>query len=136
MSNNDSFDSVRENFYQHIIRDSIGDEEIRAIIIEKGEQSLFFELCKHFVDISLNAKRIPLDNYELQGVFAEADIDCAVNEFVEFFTDNGLTNVEGLLETVKQMHLYAVEDNDSRIKSVRVGPRLDRDSRYAGKFFF
>lgn len=82
-------------------------EEIRA--------TEFFEFCKKFSDISLNAQRkiIP-GTSDVQGLFRDEDIDVAKNATKKYVEEWHIGDVGLLLEFVYKMHSSAVEWNDNR----------------------
>ncbi len=98
----------------------------------------FFELCSKFVDISLNAIKFPDPiTCEVKDVFLDTDINSAKAAFKEYTTNHTLSDIDGILEVIKIMHMYAVLDGDTRTKSATITPKtstFNSQVGYVGKY--
>ena len=98
----------------------------------------FFKLCSKFVDISLNAKKYPdPTTCDVQAVFLYSDVNAAKEAFKEYTTDHMLSDIDGILEAIRIMHMYAVFDDDTRTKSATITPNTSTYNSqvgYVGKF--
>ncbi|MBR5363933.1 MAG: hypothetical protein IK134_11495 [Oscillospiraceae bacterium] len=98
----------------------------------------FFELCAKFVDISLNAKKFPdPTTCDVPAVFLYADVNAAKAAFKEYVTNHKLSDIDGVLEAIRIMHMYAILDDDTRTKSATITPKKPTSNTqvgYVGKF--
>lgn len=98
----------------------------------------FFEVCAKFVDISLNAKKFPdKTTCDVNAVFLYEDVNAAKEAFKEYVTNHMLSDIDGVLEAIRIMHMYAVLDDDTRTKSATITPNtpsFNSQLGYVGKF--
>lgn len=109
------FRNAKEYFYDKLNKEK---PEIDCLCenIEYG----FFELCKLYADIGLNAKRIVCENpLNIMGSFNDEDKESAKNATVDYINANNIEDIDLLMQTIKAMHRYAVEWDDARNKSLR-----------------
>ena len=86
-------------------------------------QSGFFELCQKFVEISLNAEKYPdPTTCDVTAVFLHTDVNAAKGAFIMYVANNKLLDIDGVLEAIRLMHMYAVLDEDPRTKSAMITP--------------
>ena len=124
-----------ENFYNSIKKHQ---QDINIIFGDtiNIEDTNFYELCKKFSDIGLNApKRVIEATYDVQGCFQDEDMNIAKLETVKFINYWKITEIDLLLELICKMHQFAVDWEDSRQKSTLVmRNRYDHNFGYVGKY--
>lgn len=124
---------AKDQFYveleQKIKNGEIESEEFAAFISShacenpEDNTSKFYELCSAFSNISLNApKWADPKTCEVQASFQYIDIDKAKSALKDYIVETGLSDIEGLLGAVGQMHRLAVAWDDPRVKSGVVHP--------------
>ena len=126
--------SSSENFYNSLKQYQ---EDIDAIfgITVNIENTEFYELCKKFADIGLNApKRVIEETCDVQGCFQDYDINIAVNETVTYIKHWKITEIDLLFELISNMHSLAVDWDETRQKSAFIkSASYNYNGGYAGK---
>lgn len=109
-----TFHSKSEDFYQSVENSEEISEGLKKIIAK--EDSGFFELCKKYADIGINAPKFRENENTLsvQGVFQFKDIDAAKNATVKFVSDKGIKCIEEFLTAINVFYPSAVEWDDKR----------------------
>lgn len=126
--------NAKESFYEKLSKIDV-ERKIDNLHIDK--EFGFFELCKIYADIGLNAdKTICEEAQSVKGLFNHNDIERAKRATLVYIKDNNIENVELLMEMIKVMHKHAVEWDDSRKKGgvVRVDSRA-LSSGYMGSLY-
>lgn len=103
-----SFHSNKEKFYYDInSSDKISDQVKRVI---GDEKSMFYEICKQFANIGINApKKLDENNLSIQGYFQYEDIARAEEEACRFIEKVGM--IDDVLDAFHYYHGYAVDWN-------------------------
>lgn len=126
--------SSSENFYNSIKQYQ---EDIDAIwgTTVNIENTEFYELCKKFADIGLNApKRVVEGTCNVQGCFQDNDINIAVNETVFYIKHWKIIEIDLLFELINNMHSLAVDWDETRQKSAFIkSAGYNYNGGYAGK---
>ena len=109
------FRNAKEYFY-----DKLNKEKLEIDCLYENNEYGFFELCKLYADIGLNAKRIVCENpLNIKGIFNDEDKERAKNATVDYINANNIEKVDLLMQTIKTMHMHAVEWDDARKESWR-----------------
>lgn len=126
--------SSNENFYSSIKQYQ---KNIDAIFGTTAniEDTEFYELCKKFSDIGLNApKRVIEETCDVQGYFQDNDINIAVIETVAYIKHWKITEIDLLFELISNMHSLAVDWDETRQKSAFIkSAGYNYNGGYAGK---
>ena len=94
----------------------------------------FYYLCKSYIDISLNAPKLPdKDNLTVTASFQYSDIDKAKEATTNFINTFNIQNIEELLEVIKMFYPYA--SNDNRQKSGTLFKDVPYGSPTIGRYF-
>lgn len=128
--------SSNENFYNSIKLYQKNIDTILGATINI-EDTGFYELCKKFSDIGLNApKHVIEGTCDVQGCFQDNDINIAVSEAVSYIKDWKITEVDLLLELICNMHSLAVDWDETRQKSAFIkSAGHNYNAGYAGKLY-
>ncbi|MCD7763669.1 MAG: hypothetical protein LUI14_10845 [Lachnospiraceae bacterium] len=117
---------AREGFYQKLLHTAPPDEytpeaikkppeEIKNLIgdsLEIAEASGLYELCQKYSDISLNSKKFRVEGTcDVGAYFRPADIEAAKIATKVYVKRNGITDIQGLMAVIKEMHRHAVDDD-------------------------
>lgn len=99
------------------------------------EDTGFYELCKKFADIGLNApKQIIEGTFNVQGYFQDSDINIATKETVAYIKQWKITDIDLLFELIGNMHSLAVDWDEKRTKSANIkNSSYNYDVGLAGK---
>lgn len=124
-----------DEFYDRLDSVEIESGEIKELL-RTGKQSGFYELCKHFVEIALNAPRIRKEGTcDVAGSFQFADIEKAKKAAKKYMTDHSLSDAEGLMDAVEMMYEYAVEFDDKRKSGIVRPEGYDYQPGFAGIYY-
>lgn len=121
-----------ENFYNSIKQHQKDVDAVfgTAINIEDTE---FYELCKKFSDIGLNAPKSVIEGTcNVQAYFQEDDINIAISETVDYIKRWEITEIDLFLELICNMHSLAVDWDETRTKSAVV---KSSNHQYNGGYF-
>lgn len=125
-----------DQFYEDMMAEK---EYINAIWGEAEDirETRFFEFCKHFSDISLNAPKYRIaGTCNIQGCFLNKDINIAKQETKKYIEAWKIQDVQTFLDFVYKMHSTAVEWNDKRNTGGRVLPEnYDWKPGFAGMYY-
>lgn len=110
-------------------------ENLNVILQNTEAQDDFWNLCKSYAEIGLNAPKYRKPGTcDVQGVFQYADIDTARENTVEFIEKYNIDDREDFFNLVEKMYTHAVEFGDTR-HSTLVNPETTSMSGYAGKYY-
>lgn len=110
-------------------------ENLNVILQNTEAQDDFWNLCKSYAEIGLNAPKYRKPGTcDVQGVFQYADIDTARDNTVEFIEKYNIDDREDFFNLVEKMYTHAVEFGDTR-HSTLVNPETTSMSGYAGKYY-
>ena len=110
-------------------------ENLNVILQNIEAQDDFWNLCKSYAEIGLNAPKYRKPGTcDVQGVFQYADIDTARDNTVEFIEKYNIDDREDFFNLVEKMYTHAVEFGDTR-HSTLVNPETTSMSGYAGKYY-
>lgn len=107
-------------------------EELNDILQNTEAKNDFWNLCKSYAEIGLNAPkyRIP-GTCDVQGLFQYAVIDYTRDKTVEFIQKY---DIDDLFYLVEKMYTRVVEFNDERHSGL-VKPESTSISGFAGKYY-
>lgn len=110
-------------------------DELSVILQNEEGQDDFWNLCKSYAEIGLNAPkhRVP-GTCEVQGVFQYTDVDNARDNTVNFIRKYGIKDKDKFFEFVKKLYIHAVEFNDTRHSGL-VAPETTSMYGYAGTYY-
>lgn len=113
--------SARDQFYYYFEQDKgkLQCKPLYILVHADPDGSGFFELCKKFCDIALNAKKFKDDKGNLQGYFQYEDSDRAKRALKEYCSVNGITEYDKMLDDISLMYPYAHEWDDKRATSYK-----------------
>lgn len=110
----------KEQFFNHLIN-SKDIVRLGVFTVLKEKYLEFYDVCKAFADISLNAPKYRLPGTcDIQGSFQFSDIEIAKNKAKNFYEKNAIDNMEEYLFAIKELHRLAVEFDDPRCTGGRV----------------
>ena len=110
-------ENAKEHFYS-IMSEKIKNGFMKETSDISSPNSGFYELCKYYAEIGLNAPKRPADkDLNIEAFFQYGDLDKAVEETQTFICKYNVADVDGLLDCIKTMHSFAVEKDDTRPKS-------------------
>ena len=124
-----------DSFYDRLGSVEIESDEIRKLL-SAGKQSGFYELCKIFVEIALNAPRIRKEGTcDVTGSFQFTDIENAKKAAKKYMVDHSLSDTEGLMNVVELMYEYAVEFGDERKSGIVRPEGYNYQPGFAGVYY-
>lgn len=89
--------------------------------VENIHETEFFELCKTFSDISLNADKIwDSESQNVKCDPKEEDIDSAKEATKRYIEEWNIQDIDLLLGLIYKMHSEAIEWNDNRQKNIKI----------------
>ena len=110
-------------------------ENLNVILQNTEAQDDFWNLCKSYAEIGLNAPKYRTPGTcDVQGVFQYADIDTAKDNTVEFIQKYNIDDVDEFFDLVEKMYIHAVKFNDNRHGGL-VKPEPTSMSGFAGKYY-
>lgn len=110
-------------------------ENLNVILQNTEVQDDFWNLCKSYAEIGLNAPKYRTPGTcDVQGVFQYADIDTAKDNTVEFIQKYNIDDVDEFFDLVEKMYIHAVEFNDNRHGGL-VKPEPTSMSGFTGKYY-
>ena len=125
------FHNSKEQFY--LLAEEFLSEELKRLLDSDNIKLEFYDLCKKFADISLNAPKIKDPKTgEVGGYFQNADISIAKEETTTFVKKYGIVDIDAFMESIHNLHGYAVEFDDVRATS---GFMQSESYNYNGGFF-
>lgn len=121
----------KEQFYSYA--EELLGKELKQLLDSDDMKLEFYDLCKKFADIPLNApKGKDPKTGELLGSFQFTDIDLAKEATVSFVKKYNISDLDAFMETIHILHEHAVEWDDIRAKS---GLVRSESYNYNGGFF-
>ncbi len=126
-----------ENFYQYAENNNYLNDELKTVFETKEAKSDFFEVCKKFENVSLNAIKFNDDElHTVPAVFKYSDIALAKDEAKKFYILYHIKNVDEYIETIHKLYFQAVDDDDDRQTSGFIkNEDICRSLGYYGTFF-
>lgn len=92
-------------------------ENLNVILQNTEAQDDFWNLCKSYAEIGLNAPKYRKPGTcDVQGVFQYADIDTARDNTVEFIEKYNIDDREDFFNLVEKMYTHAVEFGDRKLQ--------------------
>jgi len=108
---------AKVEFYKTLVKQTcFVDSELEKLIAHSMQESGFYELCKMFADIGLNAPK-QINGLNVQAVFQFSDIETAKTATVQFCKKHNVQDIDSLLLIIEVMHPFAIDDDDSKIHS-------------------
>lgn len=121
----------KEQFYSYA--EELLGEELKQLLDSDDMKLEFYDLCKKFADITLNApKRKDPKTGKLEGCFQYDDMDSAKEATVKFVKKYNIHHLDSFMESIYRLHGHAVEWDDARAKS---GFVQAESYNYNGGFF-
>lgn len=110
-------------------------EKLNGILQNTEAQDDFWNLCKSYAEIGLNAPKYRTPGTcEVKGAFQYADIDNARDKAVEFIQKYNIADTDAFFDLVEKMYIHAVEFDDNRHGGL-VKPESTSMSGFAGKYY-
>ena len=111
-------ENAEQQFHQ-ILNDHINKGVVAENLeIDFSENTDFYELCKRFADVGLNAPNWKSeDGLQIEASFQFEDMDNAVNGTIDFIQKYKIANTDALFEIIRVMHPHAVEWEDKHSRS-------------------
>ena len=107
-----------EQFYQYAKDECAISDELNSVLVRDEVKIEFYNLCKRFADISLNALKFKNGKSgEIMGVFQFSDIEKVKHSARDFYLEHQLRDIEGYMESIHKVHRLAVEWDDGRRKA-------------------
>lgn len=112
-----NIENAKEHFYR-IMSEKINNGFMKETSNISSPNSGFYELCKYYAEIGLNAPKRPAEkDLNIEAIFQYGDLDKAVEETQTFISKHNVADIDELLDCIKAMHSYAIEKDDTRPKS-------------------
>lgn len=106
-----------EDFYQYAEDNNCLSDELNMLLTTDETKKEFFELCKKFEDIPLNADKFTGDEPGvISAYFKFSDIEIAKEAAKSFCILHHIKNVDAYIEAIHQLYPQAAEQDDSRQK--------------------
>lgn len=126
--------TARTAFYNKLQSEEKTDE-LSAILRNEEAQDDFWNLCKSYAEIGMNAPKYRTHGTcEVQGVFQYTDVDNAKDNTVAFIRKYSINGKEDFFDLVKRLYVHAVEFDDARHSGL-VAPESTSMSGYAGMYY-
>lgn len=95
--------------------------EMYQLLKERICYSEFYDLCKAFLDIALNASKIiDQENLSVQGCFQDSDINKTVSIVKQFINTFNIQKTDELLSVIRLFYPYAADFNDKRQQALKM----------------
>lgn len=126
-----------EYFYQYAESNNYLNDELNVLLTNDKTKKEFFELCKKFEDIPLNADKFIGDEPgAITACFKFADIALAKEAAKSFYISYHIKNVDEYIESIHKLYPQAVEQDDDRQKSARTrNEDINHSLGYDGAYF-
>ena len=126
-----SLHNSKDDFYAYA--EKFLTEELQQLLNNDKMKSEFYNLCKKFSDISLNAPKIKDSKTgNVSGSFQHTDINIAKEQTINFITKYGITDPDAFMEIIHRVYGNAVDRDDKRQKA---GLVKSESYNYNGGFF-
>lgn len=103
----------KNSFYDLIVSDGFGSDEVRALIESDGDKSGFYEVCSLFAEIGLNT----MARGNSTGVFenSEADVSKAIKTAADYYAEHNFSDQSGFIELIQRYYRLTRDSNDPRV---------------------
>lgn len=126
-----------EYFYQYAKSNDCLNDELTDLLKKDKTKKEFFDLCKKFEDISLNADKFIVDEPNaISACFKFSDIALAKEAAKTFYILYHIKNVDEYIEAIHKLYPQTVEQDDDRQKSGFIrNEDINRSLGYYGIYF-
>ncbi len=101
------------NNFINKISENYPDAEITKILSENPDCG-YYELCRSYLDIALNAPKFTMENGTLAGSFQHSDINSAKKKTIDFINQNNIQDLCSFFDILNYAYPNSISNDDKR----------------------
>lgn len=107
-------DYVYQNFYRELNDFDVDCDEMKKLISDITQKEELFYVCEKVALIGINAPKMRVEGTtHVSACFQYKDIDIAVESVIAFICKYKIKNIDGLLDLIEKLHMFAVNNENS-----------------------